>query len=80
MNPRHSNLYFVKTIEALEALMTSPILEKEHIYCGFQRGSLQHKHLTILRDRKIKSVSFDNAHTIYPSHQLTQLQKKNEQN
>ncbi len=78
MNPRHANLYFVKTIEALEALMTSPILEKEHIYCGFQRGNLQHKHLVILRDRKIKSVSFDDAHTIYPNNEFTQLRRKKE--
>ncbi len=61
------NLYYVETLDAFEQLLERPVLDKEHIYCGFQKKCLHPYHLVKLKDRHIKSISFADAYTIYPT-------------
>ena len=66
-------LQVLYSLEALEHYLTESSMVDKHLFCFFQKEALQHHHLVALKDREIKSVSFENAHTIYPCHPFTQL-------
>jgi len=61
------NLYYVETLAVFEQLLKRPVLDKAHIYCGFQKKCLHPYHFIKLRDRHIKSISFADAYAIYPT-------------
>ncbi|PCD85618.1 hypothetical protein [Vibrio mediterranei] len=61
------------SLYALEHYLSEQSVVDKHLFCFFQKEKLQHHHLVKLVEREIKSVSFENAHTIYPYHPLTQL-------
>jgi hypothetical protein len=65
-------LYVIQTLTDLERYLKQPSIEA-HLFCYFQKEVLQHHHLVTLKEREIKSVSFENAYTIYPHHPFTQL-------
>ncbi|WP_143696344.1 hypothetical protein [Vibrio mediterranei] len=66
-------LIHIETLSMLSELLSQPRIQQQHLYCHFQKGQLTHHHLMKLQERKIKSVSFEDAHTIYPYHPFTQL-------
>ena len=63
----------VATLKELEQLLEHPELKTKHLYCRFQKETLQHHHLIALKKRRVQSVTFTNSCTIYPSSVLTQL-------
>ncbi|HDM8209322.1 hypothetical protein [Vibrio harveyi] len=63
----------VATLDELEQLLEHPELKTKHLYCRFQKETLQHHHLIALKKRRVQSVTFTSPYTIYPSSVLTQL-------
>ncbi|MCW8348741.1 hypothetical protein MD535_22385 [Vibrio sp. ZSDZ65] len=65
-------LYVIQTLADLEQYLKRPCVEA-HLFCYFQKEAMHHHHLVTLKEKKVKSVSFANAHTIYPYHPFTHL-------
>lgn len=66
-------LHIIESLDDMEQFLHLSQQVEKHLYCRFQKEQLQHRHLVQLQERKIKSVSFEDAHTIYPYHPLTHL-------
>ncbi|MGD1336111.1 hypothetical protein ACP6H1_27335 [Vibrio harveyi] len=65
-------LHIVKDMDDLARLLSTK-LEYHHLYCQFCKGRLTRYWLLKLVEMGVKSVSFCNGHTIYPTSELTYI-------
>ncbi len=67
-------MHIALDVDAFDTLLSHPLMHP-HIYCNFHKSYLSHAQLLKLNELQVKSVSFCDGYTIYPTHELTRLRK-----
>ena len=65
-NKDESNLFIASNTTSLEDFLKTAISFKKHVYCCFPKRTIDFSHLLEFEKRQLLSVSFQDAHTIYP--------------
>lgn len=66
-NPVEDSLLFIaSTPQSLDDFLKTTIASHKHIYCAYNLEDLDFWQRRLLLKRGVQSISFHNAHTLYP--------------
>lgn len=63
----NKNLFYAADIVSLEEFLKSEFVQESHIYCSFTKNSIPPIIERNLERRQVKSISFIDGHTLYPT-------------
>ncbi|EGU41741.1 hypothetical protein [Vibrio scophthalmi] len=63
----NKNLFYAVDTVSLEVFLKSEFAQESHIYCSFTKNRISPIIERNLEKRRVKSISFNDGHTLYPT-------------